>query len=114
MEDGKDMELSLVAADDAQWLARVRQLLPDVIVLDSGDATLGDGAIPCLLKEHPRARVVALNLNHAGIEVYRMRRLLHTNVAGLLDAVRCRESSSKVKAQHSSRIELGGGGAMGP
>lgn len=113
LEEGDGLELSLVAADDAQWLARVRQLLPHVIVLDSGDASLGEGAITRLLEEHPKARVVALNLNRTGIEVYQVRRLLHTNAAGLLDAVRGREPSSEGKEQQNSRMELGRGETMG-
>jgi len=43
-----------------------------------------------MLAEHPKAKVIALNLNRTGIEVYRVRRVLHTDLNGLLEAIRGR------------------------
>ena len=81
------LNLSIVAADDADIGAKLRRLAPAVVVLDSGDVSLGDGVITRLLEEHPRARVVALNLNRTAIDVYRVQRVLQTDLRGLLEAI---------------------------
>ncbi|GEM_PF-2272983 len=98
------LELTIVAADDPEAAAKLRELAPKVIVLDSGDASLGEGVVTQMLEEHPRARVVTLNLNHAGIDVYRMRRVHQTNVDGLLEAIHGK------RKQANNRGRLGSGG----
>ncbi len=99
------LELSIVAADDPESGARLRKLAPSVIVLDSGDASLGEGVITQMLEEHPRARVVALSLDHAGIDVYRMRRVQRTNLDGLLEAIqgKRKRAREKVADDHEGR-----------
>lgn len=99
-------EVATVETSDPQWAATVKHLAPSVIVLDSSDDSLGKGVITRLLEEHPRARVIALNLNHTGIEVYRMKRVLHTGVDGLLEAIGVRQMSSSTRHEKCLINEL--------
>lgn len=82
------VELHVVTADDPEASAKIRDLAPGVIVLDSGDLCLREGVIPRFLGEHPNAEVIALSQNHSDIEVYRIERSLHTDLPGLLEAIR--------------------------
>ena len=88
-------ELSVVAADDPEATIKIKQVTPRFIIIDSGDKSLGEGVITRLLEEHPRAKVVALNLNHKGIKVYRMKHVLQTNLDGLLEIIRGKAASVK-------------------
>ncbi len=110
------LELTIVAADDPEAAAKLRELAPRVIVLDSGDSSLGEGVVTQMLEEHPRARVVTLNLNHAGIDVYRMRRVQQTSVDGLLEAIHGKKKQANSQGRHRSRDAGGlnsGGETMG-
>ncbi|MBI4301356.1 MAG: response regulator transcription factor [Chloroflexi bacterium] len=92
------LELSIVAAKDPEAILKLRRLTPEVIVLDSSDPSLGEGVIPRMLEENPHARVVALNLNRSDIEVYRVRHVLHTDLNGLLEAIRGKAVHDNEKA----------------
>ena len=82
------LELHTVSADDPQATAKIRDLAPGVIVLDSGDVSLGKGVITRMLEEHPKAKVIALSLKREDIGVYRVERVLQTDLSGLLEAIR--------------------------
>jgi DNA-binding NarL/FixJ family response regulator len=82
------LEVYTVSADDPQATAKIRQLAPGAIVLDSGDVSLDKGVITRMLEDHPKAEVIALSLSRADIEVYRIERLLQTDLCGLLRAIR--------------------------
>ncbi len=97
LQDSGDLDLTTVRADDPEWMAQVGQLAPAVIVMDSTDRYLDQGAITRILGERPRARVVAINLNHGGIDVYRRSRVHRTDLSGLLEAIQGR----KPKAQQT-------------
>lgn len=81
------LELSIVAADDPEATSKISQLDPQAILLDSDDTLLGRGSITRMLEEYPGARIVVLNLYRQGIEVYRMKRVLQTDLDGLLEAI---------------------------
>ncbi len=87
LQKADSLELCIVPAEDPQAIARIRELSPRVIVLDSDDSSLGQGVITRMLEENPRARVIALNLKRRGIEVYRMKRLVRTDLDGLMGAI---------------------------
>jgi DNA-binding NarL/FixJ family response regulator len=101
------LELAIVAADDPRAAAKLRELAPKVIVLDSGDASLGEGVVTRMLRENPQARVVTLNLNHAGIDVYRMRRVQQTNVDGLLEAIHGKRNRANNPGRQQPRVAGG-------
>ncbi|MBI2304300.1 MAG: hypothetical protein HYU86_06080 [Chloroflexi bacterium] len=83
-----DLELTIMADGDPEAVTKLGALAPQVIVLDSGDTSLGEGVITRMLTENPKSKVIALNLNRTGIEVYRVRRVQHTGFDGLLEAIR--------------------------
>lgn len=87
LEEAEGVALSVIKTDDPEWPAKLARTVPRVIVLDSGDASLGEGGISHLLEEHPRAKIIALNLNHTGMDVYRMKRVVPTDLEGLLHAI---------------------------
>jgi DNA-binding NarL/FixJ family response regulator len=97
------LKLTIVAADDPEAAAKLKQLAPKVIVLDSGDSSLGEGVVTQMLEEHPKARVVALNLDHAGIDVYRIRRVHQTNVDGLLEAIHGKRKQANNRGRQRPR-----------
>lgn len=117
LQDVDGLELSVVAAGDPEAAARIRHLAPSVIVLDSGDTSLGHEAIAQLLEEHPRVWVVALDLNRRGIDVYRMKRVLQTNLDGLLEAIQGKGPPHMRRRGQQTRgliPENDGGKAMDP
>ncbi|MBI2936425.1 MAG: response regulator transcription factor [Chloroflexi bacterium] len=105
------LELSIVAARDSEALTKLRHLAPEVIVLDSGDPTLGEGVVTSLLGQHPRARVIALNLDRTGIEVYSLHRVVHADLEGLLEAIHGRRRlPGKESSQKTATTANGGDG----
>ncbi len=111
LEDSDGIELSTVAADEAGWVTKVKHLAPKVIVMDSSDCSLDQGVIARLLEEHPRARGIALSLNHAGMDVYWMKRVPQTNVDGLLGAIQGKGASTKgTRKQRSTSTKVVGNG----
>ncbi|MBI4308103.1 MAG: hypothetical protein HY684_04790 [Chloroflexi bacterium] len=91
------VELVIVAGDDPDAGGKIRQVAPQVIILDSCDASLGEEPILRILDQYPRAKVIALNLNHHGIDVYQMRRLKQANLDGLLAAIQGAATPNKAQ-----------------
>lgn len=116
LEGVDSLDLSIVAAGEPAAIARLHPPAPEVIVLDSGDPSLGEGVITHLLGQHPKARVIALDLNRRGIEVYRVRRVVETDLDGLLEAIRGKRMPRKESRQKTAVAADGGNGgeAMGP
>lgn len=114
------LELSVVTALDREAVPVLKKLAPDVILLDAGDASLGKSVITQLLAEHPKARVIALNANRLGIEVYRLKRVQQANLNGLLKAIQGRAAPSGQEPvpqrpqREGPRRGENGGAAMGP
>lgn len=90
LEDVEGILFSVMETRDPEWPVKLGQEKPRAIILDSGDASLGEGVITHLLEEHPRAKIIALNLNHTGMDVYRMKRVVPTDLEGLLHAIQGR------------------------
>ncbi len=88
LQNVSDVELNVLPADHPQLSQEVGRFAPQVIILDSGAAQPGEEAIGRLLAEHPRAKVVGLNLNEPTIKVFRMRRARHMDLEGLLEVIR--------------------------
>lgn len=114
------LELSVVMTSGQEFVPVLKKLAPDVIVLDTGDAFLGEGVITQLLAQHPKAKVIALNVNRAGINVYRLQRVMHADLDGLLMAIQGKavpvrrgpvpQRPRREGARHSENE----GGTMGP
>lgn len=81
------MTLSVVDATDPGAMTKISALRPHVIVLDTDGAVVGRAAVVQILEMQPQARVVALNLNRAAIDVYRIKRVIPTDLGGLVRAI---------------------------
>ncbi|MBI2964671.1 MAG: hypothetical protein HYY34_00545, partial [Chloroflexi bacterium] len=81
------MTLSVIDATDPCAMKKVTGLKPHVIVLDTDEAPVGRVAVVQILELLPQARVVALSLNNAAIDVYRMKRVTATDLGGLIYAI---------------------------
>lgn len=89
------LEICVLAEHDPDIVAKLRDLAPRVIMLDSGNMAATASVITRILHEHPQAKVIALNLDRADIEVYRMKRVVRADAEGLLDAIRGKPTSAK-------------------
>ncbi len=114
--DSGDMDLTTVRADDPEWMAELKRMAPSVIVMDSTDRYLDKEAITRILEARPRARVVAINLNHGGIDVYRRSRVQQTDLNGLLEAIHGRRGLRRTRAQQVDQpsADTCGGEVMSP
>ncbi|MBI4313139.1 MAG: hypothetical protein HY681_15390 [Chloroflexi bacterium] len=86
LEDMSGLEVSVVPADAADLQGRLQGLAPQAIVLDGEDAATS-AVITQMLEQQPGARVIVLGVQHSNIEVYSLKRVLHTDVAALLEAI---------------------------
>lgn len=97
LQEAAGLDVTVVEADDPGAENKVRQATPQVIVLDTGDSSLGEGVITRLLSHHPKARVIALTLSHTGIEVYRMKRVSQADPGELLAAIQGRRARPRAR-----------------
>jgi hypothetical protein len=82
------MTLSVVDAADPSAMRKITSQSPHVIVLDADEAPVWRLAVVRILELQPEARVVALSLNNAAIDVYRLKRVIPTDFDGLVRAIR--------------------------
>lgn len=117
LQSEADLEFSIVYPEQCEAGSKMELAAPDIIVLDAGAPALAEGVIVQLLADHPRARVVALDVNAKSIDVYRVRRIHQTNLEGLLTAISGRVHPGRKSATHGKgepKPESDGGGHMGP
>ncbi len=106
LQEEASVKFSIILADDPEVKAKIARCRPGVIILDSGDVSLGEGVITRLLEENPRTSVVALNLNHVGMQVYHMEHVLQTDLNGLLETIQCERSPAKPKRRQGLMNEI--------
>ena len=87
LKDMNGLEFVTVAGDDPNADNRIKEASPHVIMLDSGDPSLGELAITRMLSNYPYTKVIALNLNHTSIDVYERRRSRMASLDGLLNEI---------------------------
>ena len=76
------------ASDAIHALKRIRELQPDVVILDSKDlASVSSRIVASILKEVPAARVVFLNLSDDRIRVYHGEQRTARSVDDLLEVI---------------------------
>ena len=115
LQDAEGFELSIVAADDPEATAKIKQQNPRAIIIDSDDTSLGEGVITRLLEEHSKVKVIALSWHHVGIKVYQMKHLMRTNPDGLLETIRGKGASVKGRRVQQTKeviTKKNGGGAI--
>ncbi len=85
----QEVEVVGMEKDDHQALGRLKELNPDVILVDSGARQDN----PCLtiseiFRELPGARVISLSLQENGIDIYDKQRIVACGPAELVHAIR--------------------------
>lgn len=81
------LEVLPVNATDPDCDQKIREFAPSVIILDSGDSSLGQAMTFRLLNRHPEATVAALNLNRTDLQIYRMDRVINCSPEELLEVI---------------------------
>ena len=92
LEAMEGVSIAVVPSENEDWANMAQALEPEVIVLDAGDASLGNPAIAELLDQRPCARVVALSLDRDTISVYQVDRVSETTLDGLREAIKAPNS----------------------
>jgi DNA-binding NarL/FixJ family response regulator len=86
----QDVRLEIVgrAADLDEAIQRIRELQPDVIILDTGDPAHGPKpAVMRIMQEGVGAKIIGLNLLDNTICIYREEKQLIRDVEDLVDAI---------------------------
>ncbi len=75
--------------DDQHALGKIKSLDPDVILVDSG-ATREDSCLTIaeIFQEIPGARIISLNLQENGIDIYDKQRIVACSPGDLVRAIR--------------------------
>ncbi len=104
-------------SDPAKALEAVGALRPEVVIVEESDAGIQSPTLGAILERHPAGRVVALDLDHNFATVYDRHRIITTQPADLVKAIRgefrdrdARESGRAPNASRQDRIP----GEVGP
>ncbi len=84
----RTMEVVGMESDAAKALEAVGSLRPDVIIVEESDAGIQSPTLAAILQRHPAGRVVALDLDHNFATVYDRHRVVTTQPADLVKAIR--------------------------
>ena len=82
------MQVIGMESDTTKALEAVGSLRPEVIIVEESDAGIQSPALAAILQRHPAGRVVALDLDHNFATVYDRHRVLTTQPADLVRAIR--------------------------
>ncbi len=74
--------------DAAKALEAVKSLQPEVVIVEEWDAGIQSPTLEAILQRHPGGRVVALDLDHNFATVYDRHRVVTTQPADLVRAIR--------------------------
>ncbi len=75
-------------SDPAKALEAVGSLQPEVVIVEESDAGIQSPTLATILQRHPAGRVVALDLDHNFATVYDRHRVVTTQPADLVKAIR--------------------------
>ncbi len=81
------LEVLPVNADDPECDQKIKEFAPSVIILDSGDPSMGQAMTCRFLNGHPEATVAALNVNRTDLQLYRMDRVIDCSPEELLEVI---------------------------
>jgi DNA-binding NarL/FixJ family response regulator len=102
LESIEGLELAVVPGDDPEVRRRIHQLAPQAILLDCERGLPDHGLVTQMLEEHPKARVIVLGVNRQDIEVYSLRKVRHTDLDGLLEAIGGRTAAGRGSKGHGA------------
>ncbi len=91
---------------DHPAMDRIRVLHPDVILVDSaGQGEEARLALSEIFQELPGARVISLNLQGNGIDIYDTQRIIASGPEDLVRAIRRGDQDSRLKGKESGGAE---------
>ncbi|MBI2454966.1 MAG: hypothetical protein HYV46_02380 [candidate division NC10 bacterium] len=82
------MKVVGMESDVSKALEVVGSLQPEVIIVEESDAGIQSPTLTAILQRHPAGRVVALDLDHNFATVYDRHRVVTTQPADLVRAIR--------------------------
>ena len=82
------MQVVGMESDPAKALEAVGSLRPEVVIVEESDAGAQSPNLAAILQRHPAGRVVALDLDHNFATVYDRHRVMTTQPADLVKAIR--------------------------
>lgn len=82
------MQVIGMESDTTRALEAVGSLQPEVIIVEESDAGIQSPTLAAILQRHPAGRVVALDLDHNFATVYDRHRVVTTQPADLVRAIR--------------------------
>jgi DNA-binding NarL/FixJ family response regulator len=82
----QEAQLDIVGqeSDISQAIERIKELQPDVVILDSDNSTL---EIASILETRPGIKVISLSLQNNNLQVYQARQRVTTSVMDLLEVI---------------------------
>ncbi len=82
------LEVVCCEADVDQALERIRDLLPDVVIVNEANAPYGSGSVTArILREAESVKVIGLNLQNNSMCIYRREQRLVHDVQDLVEAI---------------------------
>lgn len=81
------MGLITLDAADPEVFAKVREAMPEVVVVSTSDAARSFGVVARILRENPAATVIAVGLEPTELNVYRLERVAQASPEELLAAI---------------------------
>ena len=94
LEGTNSVELSVVQEDAPDLQRHIQILAPQAILLD-GEGVADQGMVTQMLEQQPAARVIVLGVQRKDIEVYSLRKVLHTDLDGLLEAIHGKKATRR-------------------
>ena len=88
LQGRRAMQVVGMESDPAKALEAVGSLQPEVIIVEESDAGIQSPTLAAILQRHPAGRVVALDLDHNFATVYDRHRVVTTQPADLVRAIR--------------------------
>lgn len=89
LQSEANLQFYTLTADEPNKIsAKIKRKNPHVIIVDSGDKSLV--YVSYLLSQHPKARVITLNFNQKGFNVYEVFRVVKPDLNRLMDTIRGR------------------------
>ncbi len=100
MSQVREIEVVGMERDDRRAMDRIRQLRPDVILVDSDTReSLSCLTISEIFQEIPDARVISLNLERNGIDIYDKQQIAASGPEDLVRAIRGNSAVQSAKCE---------------
>lgn len=88
LQGRRSMRVVGMESDPAKALQAIGSLQPEVVIVEESDAGTQSPTLEAILQKHPTKRVLALDLDHNFATVYDRHRVVTTQPADLVKAIR--------------------------